>query len=279
MMGITITIEAHTLREAAMMVAGLDRDSIKTTVSGTTVSDGKVEGLRDIIDLSKSMSCLTTDAECAVFINALGGCQLAKYLDRKLGEAERAAEHATYKSLGHVEPWSAGTEAINTERMRQVTEEGWTAEHDNMHATGELAAAAICYARLAVWKGAPILMPSGWPWSPDWWKPSTPKHNLEKAGALLAAEWDRLDRLEHSGDETLEVPEFQEVDPEFQEVEAAIGDGLVPDGMPADPSATPSVELRMPPPGGHRYHTVGKDGVQRDITDEVRAVAAKGNGE
>jgi hypothetical protein len=35
-----------------------------------------------------------------------------------------------------------------------------------------------------------------WPWEqPDWWKPSdNPIRNLEKAGALIAAEIDRLIR-------------------------------------------------------------------------------------
>ena len=34
-----------------------------------------------------------------------------------------------------------------------------------------------------------------WPWSDKWWKPSDdPVRNLVKAGALLAAEIDRLQR-------------------------------------------------------------------------------------
>jgi hypothetical protein len=35
-----------------------------------------------------------------------------------------------------------------------------------------------------------------WPWDQDWWKPSPdPIRNLVKAGALIAAEIDRLQRL------------------------------------------------------------------------------------
>jgi hypothetical protein len=34
-----------------------------------------------------------------------------------------------------------------------------------------------------------------WPWDPSWWKPSPdPIRNLVKAGALIAAEIDRLQR-------------------------------------------------------------------------------------
>jgi hypothetical protein len=41
-------------------------------------------------------------------------------------------------------------------------------------------------------------VPSSWPWDYDWWKPSDdPIRNLTKAGALIAAEIDRLNRLRH----------------------------------------------------------------------------------
>jgi hypothetical protein len=40
------------------------------------------------------------------------------------------------------------------------------------------------------------LIPKDWPWDLSWLKPSPdPKHNLVKAGALIAAEIDRLNRL------------------------------------------------------------------------------------
>ena len=39
-----------------------------------------------------------------------------------------------------------GVELIAGERERQVSEEGWTAEHDDSHIRGELAMAGACYA-------------------------------------------------------------------------------------------------------------------------------------
>ena len=33
-----------------------------------------------------------------------------------------------------------------------------------------------------------------WPWAPEWWKPSSYRRNLIKAGALIIAEIERLDR-------------------------------------------------------------------------------------
>lgn len=78
-----------------------------------------------------------------------------------------------------------GLQKITAERKRQIAIEGWTPDHDAHHRKGELARAAACYAL----GGRP---PGLWPWSDDWWKPSTPERNLEKAGALIAAEIDRL---------------------------------------------------------------------------------------
>jgi hypothetical protein len=39
-----------------------------------------------------------------------------------------------------------------------------------------------------------------WPWRWEWWKPGNRVRELEKAGALIAAEIDRLSRIENKGD-------------------------------------------------------------------------------
>jgi hypothetical protein len=101
-----------------------------------------------------------------------------------------------------------GIELITAERQRQITGEGWTPEHDDTHNAGELAEAAACYTDLAAYQSAnpgstlDLRRPMGWPWAASWWKPSSdPIRNLAKAGALIAAEIDRLQRLE-AHDET-----------------------------------------------------------------------------
>jgi hypothetical protein len=98
-----------------------------------------------------------------------------------------------------------GTALIARERMRQVAQEGWTAEHDDGHSVGEMAVAAACYAlpkdirERVVWQTT--LLEYLWPWEFYWWKPAEKKLNrakrireLVKAGALIAAEIDRLQR-------------------------------------------------------------------------------------
>lgn len=101
--------------------------------------------------------------------------------------------------------WPAtGADLIATERDRQITAEGWTADHDAEHDCFELSAAARAYTRAAeattfgpncaTFDGyRPGETTPSWPWASEWWKPSDdPIRNLVKAGALIAAEIDRL---------------------------------------------------------------------------------------
>jgi hypothetical protein len=97
-----------------------------------------------------------------------------------------------------------GIERIIAERKRQIEEEGFTAEHDDRWDKGELAQAAMCYCmepadfQNILDGSVEPCAPSEWPFHPTWWKP-TPNNRiqeLKKAGALIAAEIDRLQRLE-----------------------------------------------------------------------------------
>ena len=94
---------------------------------------------------------------------------------------------------------TSGIEAIAAERQRQIEAEGWTPGHDDTHDRGELARAAACYALHAALRDhdrAVTADPSLWPWSLAWWKPRDRRADLVRAGALIAAEIDRLDRME-----------------------------------------------------------------------------------
>lgn len=88
---------------------------------------------------------------------------------------------------------------IRAERQRQIDDEGWTDEHDDQHIYGEIARAAAAYADFASWSDASRMYPHRktpvtWPWEASWWKPSDRRRDLVKAGALIVAEIERLDR-------------------------------------------------------------------------------------
>lgn len=100
-----------------------------------------------------------------------------------------------------------GAELIAFERGRQINEKGFTSTHDDEHIDGSLLAASSCYLALGLMfvradhphasmatHNMPI-GPTGWPWL-DGYKAdlSGPIPNLVKAGALIAAEIDRLQR-------------------------------------------------------------------------------------
>ncbi|MBZ5489178.1 hypothetical protein HW452_16785 [Halomonas aquamarina] len=88
------------------------------------------------------------------------------------------------------------------ERQRQINEEGFDAVRDAQYDDGELALAAAGYAsHVSFQQRYPshqdAVSPGVWPWSPEWWKPSADaKRNIIKAMALLAAEYDRIERAE-----------------------------------------------------------------------------------
>jgi len=90
---------------------------------------------------------------------------------------------------------------IGEERSRQLAVEGFSFNHDDQHTQSELANAAACYAldyRISekeIWDKP--LLDLIWPWEPEWWKPDQSRiRNLVKAGALICAEIERLQRLE-----------------------------------------------------------------------------------
>lgn len=80
------------------------------------------------------------------------------------------------------------------ERVRQVKEEGWTPEHDDKHNDYELSRAASAYALRAAHDYRADYVREIWPWSREWWKPNGRRGSLVKAGALILAEIERIDR-------------------------------------------------------------------------------------
>lgn len=105
-------------------------------------------------------------------------------------------------------------ELIQDERAQQIEEECFDDRHDDLHDNDELAFAAATYAitefarRKLQGDGLDL-----WPWSISWFKPSDRMRDLAKAGALILAEMERLQRLEQA-----QIKQAQEV---FKDVNAA----------------------------------------------------------
>jgi hypothetical protein len=94
---------------------------------------------------------------------------------------------------------------VLAERRRQVEVEGWTPEHDDKHSSGAMAMAAACYAlaERPPYTYAEILWK--WTgWADKWFKPKGHRRNLVKAGALILAEIERIDRETMKGEPTPE---------------------------------------------------------------------------
>lgn len=88
-----------------------------------------------------------------------------------------------------------GADLIREERRRQIEMEGYDAMHDRHHTPQVLCRAAVGYAlhedpsKLVSDTAANL-----WPWSKEFWKPKDQLRNLVRAGALIAAAIDRLQK-------------------------------------------------------------------------------------
>ena len=93
----------------------------------------------------------------------------------------------------------SGVDLIAAERKRQI-EEGWDMDHDYIANNDEqLAQASALYALPECFREDEYSVNNLWPWDKKWWKP-TPNdriRELAKAGALIAAEIDRLQRIQN----------------------------------------------------------------------------------
>ena len=103
----------------------------------------------------------------------------------------------------------SGVRQITEERYRQIEKEGFLPENDDQYTGFQLSRAAACLAKEArnVHEVIRTNVPIDWPWDESWWKPMANHDHqimtkkdaidmLKRAGALIAAEIDRLNRKE-----------------------------------------------------------------------------------
>lgn len=130
--------------------------------------------------------------------------------DEYVSELEELAEDIRTLSHQSVAEQSAAESDVLSERRRQVEVEGWKPEHDDQHTDFSLAHAAAVYALCAAVDSSdrsvmdnfqnvdtvPHPIRKLWPWNQNWLKPTSRRRDLVKAGALIKAEIERLDRVE-----------------------------------------------------------------------------------
>lgn len=142
--------------------------------------------------IRSAKSLLELDARGALAPHGIGehACSIISAFVARMG--------AEQQPVAHVAITRAATDVL-AERRRQIEAEGWAPEHDDEHDQGQLSAAAVSYAALAcaeTFTGelGDTPAPATWPWDQSWWKPAGPRRNLVKAGALILAEIERMDR-------------------------------------------------------------------------------------
>ena len=102
---------------------------------------------------------------------------------------DEAAPQASPAADGKDSMTDAARDVIS-ERQRQITAKSFSAQRDDGYLSRQLADAAAHYAlKAGGWNGIDT-----WPWPKDTFKLDTPRRMLVKAGALILAEIERLDR-------------------------------------------------------------------------------------
>lgn len=137
-------------------------------------------------------------------------------LKTKLDKAELKEREAAIEVIDPVPFQKSGLQLIGEERQRQKSAEGFDCTHDSPYLNSELPRAARSYLNAGMHMtihtspDCPVVTDVAqqfadlrkpfrdWPWDSAWWKPSDdPVRNLVKAGALIAAEIDRIQMARH----------------------------------------------------------------------------------
>lgn len=102
-----------------------------------------------------------------------------------------AADQASFNATEYAQGAPASLQSVLAERIRQIQVECFYPEQDDELSDESLAKAAACYA-MPRWLTVSDI--SLWPWDASQWKPGERRTSLVKAGALILAEIDRIDR-------------------------------------------------------------------------------------
>ncbi|HHM8571686.1 TPA: hypothetical protein ACRMA6_006177 [Pseudomonas aeruginosa] len=167
------------------------------TIAGMNEAHAKLADLYEAAQTQHSVPVAREQLERLVrILDAHNYAKDAEALMALLAAAPAQAQHSVPELLVRAEDFVSGKEVpqawldVQAERRRQITAEGWTPEHDDLYCAAELPRAAAAY----ILNGANDEAPAIWPFSAKWWKPRDARSNYVRAGALILAEIERLDR-------------------------------------------------------------------------------------
>lgn len=146
--------------------------------------------------LGKKPLCLDTRYAMAVAVLELDGYSWdADRVNWRKSIIPGIGEDHSLRVREHLLPH--GVAAIMSERIRQIHVESYTVADDLDYDNDELVGAALAYVSQHWYRnGVGGRPPQSWPWDAKFWKPVDRRRDLERAGALIAAELDRLNAVE-----------------------------------------------------------------------------------
>lgn len=208
----TVNLDAIVDRYAAQPPAVADRDAIRRIfmAHGFTIKEGQTDLKPYVYEAAEALLRELSPAVAVPDGYALVPIEPTPEMvsagtesDSQFYEHAEFVYRAMLAAAPQAAPLSAALADIAAERRRQMEVEGWTPEHDEQHSEGQLEAAAASYAIDAACRAfggaASSNPPRTWPWSQDWWKPTTARRNLVKSAALCAAAIERIDRTAQKG--------------------------------------------------------------------------------
>jgi hypothetical protein len=198
-LGIILTPKLRDLSEVLRLAA--DAEDLHDRGAGWLLVDrghiGYVLGIRDALSWAAGIADEPDlPAEKCEGCRGRGGWEHPQRGDEECDQCDGAGVGGV--SADRYPTFPTGAQRIALERRRQIVDEGWTPEHDAGHAADDLAIAAVCYALPSEERCPEGILSAHifdvWPWEPRSWKPCPDDRvrELVKAGALIAAEIDRL---------------------------------------------------------------------------------------
>ena len=151
--------------------------------------DGVLENLRRYRERAEELEATQPlqNLSCYLIDHCEGETITEEFLQRAVSDMLKIP---TYAQGGVA--LDAASKDVFQERARQLAGEGWTLEHDDTHYTGDLAVMAACYAMSST--GDVKSLAGAQPVVEGWVVPKGQRRDLVRAGALILAEIERIDR-------------------------------------------------------------------------------------